>query len=372
VGALALSACGQSTTASSGSAVTVAGSVLDVWASQTPGAGDAVDADVLAAERLALTQSGAKVGPYTVRLMVAHDRETSANARQAIQDKKAIAYLGEIDPGASGVSVQITNQVGLLQVSPTDTSAYLTQATPAVSDSPGHFYPSNSTFHRTFARVVPTTTAEAKALVSAMASRHLTKLYVAPSDGSDYAATITHQLRADISAGAGLSLVGSAAGADAVFYGGLPGAAATKALDAAAAASPTATLLGPSALYDTAFVSGLSAGAQSHLYVTAPGLAGATLTPSGRQFAAAFRAATGHAPQPQAIFGYEAMSALLSVLRGAGAHAGSRALVVARFRGLKDRSSVLGTYSISNGDPTIAPFVLGHLTDGALVARALP
>jgi hypothetical protein len=33
---------------------------------------------------------------------------------------------------------------------------------------------------------------------------------------------------------------------------------------------------------------------------------------------------------------------------------------------------VLGTYSISNGDPTIAPFVLGHLTDGALVARALP
>ena len=55
---------------------------------------------------------------------------------------------------------------------------------------------------------------------------------------------------------------------------------------------------------------------------------------------------------PQAIFGYEAMSAVLAVLKQAGTGAGSRATVVSDFRTLHDRQSVLGTYSISSGDTT--------------------
>ena len=58
---------------------------------------------------------------------------------------------------------------------------------------------------------------------------------------------------------------------------------------------------------------------------------------------------------------------ILAVIQGAGTHADSRALVVARFLALKDRQSVLGTYSIDGGDPSIAPFVVAHPVGGRLV-----
>jgi hypothetical protein len=73
---------------------------------------------------------------------------------------------------------------------------------------------------------------------------------------------------------------------------------------------------------------------------------------------------------PQAIFGYEAMSAVLAVLRQAGIGAGTRSTVVTDFRTLHDRQSVLGTYSLSSGDTNLAPFVFGRARGGALVATA--
>ena len=48
--------------------------------------------------------------------------ELSDNARTAIENTTSIAYLGELQPGTSQISVEITNQQGLLVVSPTDTA----------------------------------------------------------------------------------------------------------------------------------------------------------------------------------------------------------------------------------------------------------
>jgi branched-chain amino acid transport system substrate-binding protein len=364
---LALALVGCST--QSNSAVTVSGTALTIYASQPPGgAGGQTAADVLDAEQLALRQAGTKVGQFTVRLVNLHGQEISDNARRAVQNSGAIAYLGEIEPGTSQASVQITNELGILQVSPTDTAAYLTQAVPEVSGSPSTFYPSRSTYHETFARVVPTTTQEAQAITAEMHALGLSKLYVA-DDGTPYGATVTSEVRAD-AAKHGLSLVSSAAGADAVFYGANTTVRATRALDQAAAASSTAKLFAPSALYDNTFVTGLSAAAQKNLYVSSPGFTPATVTPTGRQFVRAFETAFGHAPVPQAIFGYEAMSSVLAVLKEAGTGAGSRATVVNDYRTLHDRQSVLGTYSISSGDTNLAPFVFGRARGGALVATA--
>jgi ABC-type branched-subunit amino acid transport system substrate-binding protein len=52
----------------------------------------------------------------------------SANAKRAAEDPKAIAYLGELAYGASAISVPVTNDAQLLQVSPTDTLTSLTQS----------------------------------------------------------------------------------------------------------------------------------------------------------------------------------------------------------------------------------------------------
>jgi branched-chain amino acid transport system substrate-binding protein len=79
-------------------------------------------------------------------------------------------------------------------------------------------------------------------------------------------------------------------------------------------------------------------------------------------------AAYQHAPVPEAIFGYEAMASLIDVLKQAGGSANDRATVVRDFFAIKNRSSVVGTYSINaNGDTTLAPFVFNHLRAGKLV-----
>ena len=116
----------------------------------------------------------------------------------------------------------------------------------------------------------------------------------------------------------------------------------------------------------------LSPAAQKNLYVSAPGLPVRGQSAAAGAFASAFQSSYGRAPQPQAVYGYETMAALLAVLKQLGANANSRAQVVARFRGLKDRQSALGTLSLANGDTNLASFVIAHPAGGRLVPRSSP
>lgn len=367
--ALAVAGCAGSTTGGN-SSITVGGKKLTVYESQPPGPPDAATADMLDAERLALPPGGLKVGGYTVTPILVHRRELSDNARTAIEDQSAIAYLGELQPGTSQISVEIVNQQGLLEVSPSDTAAYLTQLIPPLSTSLNTFYPGHSTYHETFARVVPNSDLEAKALVGEMQAEHVSKLYVA-RDGGLYGRALALEVASDAKA-AGLTPESSAAAADGVFYaasliGPSARAGATHALDGFATSNPAAKLFAASGLYDDSLVAGLSSAAQQRLFVSSPGFLPKDLPAAGRAFASDFKSHYGHDPVPQAIFGYEAMSAVLAVLAETKASANNRALVVQDFRGLKRQNSALGTYSISGGDPSIAPFIFGHVRGGKLV-----
>jgi ABC-type branched-subunit amino acid transport system substrate-binding protein len=368
--ALAFAGCAGSSTGGN-SAVVVSGDTLTVYASQPPsGSGGQAAADMLDAEQLALSQAQGKAGKYAVKLVKLDGRELSDNARSAIEDKTAIAYLGELQPGTSQISVEITNQQGLLVVSPADTAVYLTQPIPPVSGSPSSFYPARSTYKETFARVVPTTASEAKELVSEMQSEGVSRLYVA-DDGSRYGAAVAQEVAHDARAG-GITVVSGAAAADGAFYGGsivspTARAVATRALDAVAARNPAAKLFAPSGLYNDTFVAGLSPAAQQRLVVSSPGFLPRALPAAGRAFLSDFKSSYGHDPVPQAVFGYEAMSALLAVLDEAGTQANNRAIVVQDFRTLKNRSSAIGTYSIDGGDPTIAPLIFAHVKGDVLV-----
>jgi ABC-type branched-subunit amino acid transport system substrate-binding protein len=380
--ALALAGCGTaSNTSSNSAAATVPGSVLDIVASLPPGdSGGQVARDVLDAEKLAYSRSRGKVGSFTLRLLIAHAGEISADARDAVADTQAIAYLGEIQPGTSGVSLQITNELGMLQVSPTDTAAYLTQRASGVPDAPGHFYPASGTYGRTFARMVPSSAAEASALVSRMQSQKLTGVAV-EHDSSAYGVSLADALSADARhagmtvTSAGSRSAGAAAGAassaDAIFYAGEPGPAATRALDAAASGHPHAKLFAPSALYDDAFVHGLSGPAQHALTVSAPGIPHGSLDTVGQAFVNDFARRYRHQPAPQAIFGYEAMRALIATLQKAGAHAAARTTIVDDFRSLSRSAaqSALGAYSLRGGDTSLRSFVFARVAHGALVVR---
>jgi ABC-type branched-subunit amino acid transport system substrate-binding protein len=297
----------------------------------------------------------------------------SDNARTAIQDTSAIAYLGELVPGSSAGTLGITNAQDLLQVSPTDTALELTNSTPAVPAAPDNYYESLKTYGRTFGRVVPTTAAEARAQLSEMRSLGVHNVYVA-DDGSPYGRAVAHAVNQDASAPitavqgpASASRVGSE-GADAVFFGGSSMSDARAFFDSVASKNPHTKLLAPSALYAQNFVQGLSPAARSHLYVSSPGFLSPDLPATAKSdFVAPFVAAYHRQPSPQAIFGYEAVSAVLAVLHKAGSSADERSTVVRDFNNLHRSSSVLGSYSIDRyGGPTIAPFVFARVRGTAL------
>ena len=204
--AVAVAGCG---TTGSSATVTVPDSTLSIYASQPPnGAGSQQTNDVLDAEKLALqplNQAGDRIGKFTIRFFLLDGKQLSDNARTAVENKSSIAYLGELVPGTSWVSVEITNEEDLLQVSPSDTASFLTQPTAAVPGAPQKYYPSHSTYTpgETFARVVPNSAQEAKAQVQQMQAMHVTKLYIA-SDGQPYGATIALEVK-QAAAAAGIS-----------------------------------------------------------------------------------------------------------------------------------------------------------------------
>jgi branched-chain amino acid transport system substrate-binding protein len=128
---------------------------------------------VLDGERRALLERHGRAGGLAIRLrqLPATDSRdepwdpslVAANASRAADDPHAIAYLGELDYGATAVSLPITNDAGLLQVSPSDGLTSLTQRAPGRPRAgPERYYPTGK---RSFARIGPTDLSEAELLV---------------------------------------------------------------------------------------------------------------------------------------------------------------------------------------------------------------
>jgi branched-chain amino acid transport system substrate-binding protein len=168
--ALALAGCGGGDDESP----RVEGDVATVYSS-TPrhGVSAAVADDVLAGEQRALAERDGRAGGLRIRLRqlpATDDGErpwnpglVAENAHRAADDGSAIAYLGELDYGATAVSLPITNDANLLQVSPGDGLTSLTRRAPGrPRNGPERYYPSGT---RSFVRIGPTDLSEAELIV---------------------------------------------------------------------------------------------------------------------------------------------------------------------------------------------------------------
>lgn len=367
----ALAVAGCSTTGSSSSSssgVTVSGHTLRIYLSEPANiAREPAAQDLVHAEEMAFSAHSKEVSDYRLALQAVRRDKLSANAREAIIDPATIAYLGELAPGGSDQTVGITNALDLLQVSPTDNALELSDNTPAVSGGLKSFFESYGTYGRTFARMAPSGSEEAKAQVAEMKALGVTKLNV-KDDGSDYGRALADAVRSDATA-AGLTLdpyIGEEV--NGYFYAAESASAAARFFNRIAGMSPDAKLFGPSSLNTSAFTSALSGTAATHVYVSIPGYLPKDLPASGKKFVSLFKSAYHHAPNVTAIFGYEAMSALLRVLEKAGTKANQRATVVKDFMHQRKATSVLGTYSIdSAGNTSLDAFVFARMRGGALV-----
>jgi ABC-type branched-subunit amino acid transport system substrate-binding protein len=110
--------------------------------------------------RLALEQAGGEAGTLEVEASFLDDAKgaawdpvaVGANARLAAQDSSAVAFIGELDSEPTRASVPITNDAGIVQISPTAGAVDLSRSIEGVPDSPDRYQPLGTP---TFARIVP-------------------------------------------------------------------------------------------------------------------------------------------------------------------------------------------------------------------------
>jgi branched-chain amino acid transport system substrate-binding protein len=377
---------------------TVVGTRLTIYSSMPlEGPDHSAAVDVVRAQRLALRDAGSEAGRYRIDL-VSLDASTpkaagwdpaqiSENARRAAKDSAAIAYVGEFHFGSSGISIPILNEVGMLEVSPMDTAMGLTTSNVAIPDSPRKYYPKLPDVGRTFARVVPSDRAQVGAQLEYMHDEGVRRLVVLTDEdplGIGFATLVRAQARAHGIAVVGdervdpheqepRELVGRVLGLepDAVFYAGGIEDGIERLWKGLAAAGPGLKLFAPGALVDPRFLGGIGAAARRATYVTKPVLPVAAYPAAASRMAQLFERTYGYRPAPEALYGYEAMRAVLSAIQRAADTVDDRPLtradVVREFFGTDRRTSVLGPYAIDHdGDTSMRRFGAYRVVAGQL------
>jgi branched-chain amino acid transport system substrate-binding protein len=345
---------------------------------------------VVNGEKLALEEAGGKVGKYTIKY-VSLDSATAAagkwepgqvstNARKAAQDKSTIAYLGEFNSGASAISIPVINEAGILQISPSNTYVGLTRSQGADKGEPDKYYPSGV---RTYGRVVPADHIQAAAQVSYQKEEGCTKTYVL-NDKEVYGKGLADQV-AGIAKGQQLQVVANegidtkaanfrsvaqkikSSGADCMFFGGITQNKGVQLWKDVNAVNPDLKLFGPDGVAESAFSEKIGSKAEKMTYITNPTLDPKLYPPAAQEFFKTFEEKFGKAPEPYAIYGYEAMKLALLAIQNAGDKGNDRQAVIDAFFQIKDRESVLGKYSIDeNGDTTLSDYGANRIENGAL------
>jgi len=352
------------------------GAALTVYSSLPRAGVSARVADAIAAgERLALADAHGRVAGRAVRLVEldsavpggqAWDPATvEANARRAVDDRTAIAYMGELGLGASAVSVPVTSGDNLLQVSPGDGLTTLTRADPAEPEElPARYYHGG---RRNFIRLVPTDAQQAAAIVAWAHASGANRLAIVRDDelfGRELAAeaavaaprehvtvTTVQEARHGVADYSSLARDVALRSPEAVLYTGLGDPDAVRLLNAIGRALPGAPVYGSSALATSPDGGGPPAD------VLKPAAPPALYGSWARGVLRRLRVQSGSPVAPEALYGYDAMQIVLDAIRAAGRHAGNRAAVAQAALRPRTRRSVLGTYRVElSGDAAVTRF----------------
>jgi branched-chain amino acid transport system substrate-binding protein len=396
---LGLAGCGGGGAARTPPGDQIKGTNLTIYSSvPLHGASSVAAHAVLAGERLALGEAHSKIGRYRIVLRSLDDStvqrgawdpgQTSTNAHTATTDPTTIGYIGEFNSGASAVSIPVLNRLDIAQISPTSTTVGLTSSGPgATPGEPGKYYPTGV---RTFARIVPNDAVQAAAQVKLQRRQGCRKTFVLDDgevDGVDMATTFAVAAQRGGLALAGSqpfdpqatdyrSLAASVAqtGAGCVLISAITESHAVLLTKQIAAALPNAKIFGTAGVAESTYADsaegGIPASLDGQVMITVATLNPNSYPPAGRAFYAAYSRHYG-VPQPYAIYGYEAMSLLLSAISKATDHGerpARRSKIVAALFATRRRRSVLGTYSITpRGDTTLRRYGVYRIIDGRLV-----
>jgi branched-chain amino acid transport system substrate-binding protein len=400
VAAFGVAACGDDSSDSGGGGSASdsgggAGGTVNVYSSlPLQGASRAQTGAMVQGIRLALKQANNKAGDVTIKYQSLDDstaqagnwtpEATSANARKAAQDDKAVAYIGEFNSGASAISMPILNEGGLPQISPANTAVGLTTDDPGSDKGePDKYYPAGT---RHYVRIVPKDTIQGAALATTMKQDGCSNVAIA-NDKEVYGAGLARNIalaldkqgvKQDFNEGIdpkasnfrSLAARAKSDGVDCFVFSGVTANGAVQIYKDFAAAIPDAKLYGPDGVAESGFSNpkqgGIPSSVGKRVKVTVATLNPESYPPEGQEFFKQFETTyKDKTPDPYAIYGYEAMRLVMDAIERAGST--SKEDVLKALFDTKDRQSVLGTYSIDeNGDTTLTDYGVYKIEDGEL------
>ena len=379
--ALALAGCGDD-----GDAQVEGGKLIVYMSVPRSGPSAAAGRDQADGARLALARAGGHVGRDEVRLRLLDSAEpgmgdttprqvaVNARARPARQAHRRLP--GRDRPRRLGRFGGDPQLAGVLQVSPSDTFAGLTEPAGAAGE-PDRYYPRG---RRTFARILPNDELQARAAARWMDDLGFRRLLLLDDDhlygrslanrvglaATKLGIKVVDERVVDPRPGQlAKLLVGlGSLHPDAVFLGADAGPEASAAWAGLASGLPGAARFGPGALDVPSFTSGAASGR-----LVAPGQI--RIDPA---FARDFRARYGRAASLAAASGQAAMVGALGAIAAVPGSTPTRAEVARALHGLRVRHSAVGPYSIlRSGDSTLRGTAGIEISDGrARTVRAFP
>jgi branched-chain amino acid transport system substrate-binding protein len=273
----------------------------------------------------------------------------------ASTDPLAVFYIGELESSASQISAPLLNKGGVAQVSPLSTS--LSVGARAL----------DPTGRPTFFRLAPSDSVQAAAQLGELGHVHCRRVALV-HDGTPEGTGLADALSARRGAIAhALALAGSATalaariksqGDDCVVFAGAPGPSAVGALGDLVGGR-LRLVLGSYGVCTASVTRALPVAARAAFRCTAPS-GNLNGSPVGRAFVAAYQASFGGAaPDPVAVYGYEAMRLAIDTVGGLGSRGDDKSAVRAALLASGSRRSVLGVYGFDHsGGSTLRSYGL--------------
>jgi branched-chain amino acid transport system substrate-binding protein len=338
--------------------------------------------------QLALEEAGGRAGAHAVRYVSLNSatRRTGAwtpartqrNAVRAARDRSTVAYIGEFNSGASAISMPILNELGIAQISPSNTAVGLTRDGPGAGrGEPDKYYPSA---RRHFFRLSPNDRVQAGAVVAAMRRRSCRRV-AAIHDRTIYGRGVGTWVRRDarrlgmrvvlrgtLRPGRGRALARRArrARAGCVAYTGITANGAVPLFRALGRALPRGKFFASDGVAESGFTGRVPRRVGRRTLVTVSTLAPGAYPPAGQDVFRRYGARFGDPfPDPWAVYGYEAMRLVLDAVAAAGPR---RRAVMRWLHRMPDRAGTLGTYRFDRfGDTTLRTYGIYRIRGGALV-----
>jgi branched-chain amino acid transport system substrate-binding protein len=358
--------------------------VVRIYAS-FPMRGPKIGGSIVKGIQLAFDQIESRIGSTEIKLVILDDGDENGqwqadvernNVDLAVSDGTALAYLGPMNSGAAQVSLPISNQAGLAQISPSTTWPGLTKSGFA-QGQPGIFYP---TGRRTFFRTCGTDDVQGPAAAQWAGELGFHTFYVL-DDGEAYGAGIA-ALFSQRAVQLGLTELGrqtidkkstdfrtvlaavKRARPDVVYFGGTVANGAALLVQQMRALGIEAAFMGPDAILDTTLID-IAGPAAEGVYATFVGVPpDQTETDLGRKFVAAYREKYNEPPEAYAQLGFDAAQTLIAALQQAPTL--DRAGVLTALSTPREYQGTTGAFAFDAHGDTTLQLVSGNIVrDGA-------